>query len=392
MTPGAATRVHTEDTSVAERDPAPEDISARSAGGILRAALREHLPLLAFVAIYVIGCSLVLGIYGIDGGRPFALGRLGNSFKGWFSLTLAPIIGFHLLHYTALHLRHRISTGRRHNSRSWLGGWTAYRKRHITLPRVLRLSLAVSAVAVIMTTFVSFKGSIPQIHPYSWDYSLMRFDRWLHGGRHPWELLHAVLGRPLITNFIDFTYYLWFPLGLGMVIWQAWSSDRRTRMQYFLTFGLTWALLGTVAATLFSSGGPVYYGRITGLADPFSTLMNYLYAVDSGNSLAALRVQNYLWEGYSGAADHSFEGIAAMPSLHVAMAVLFALVGFRWRRWAGVVLTVFAGLVLIGSVHLGWHYAIDGYASIVFVVICWVLVGWGLNRYWRPTEAVHRKV
>jgi len=31
-------------------------------------------------------------------------------------------------------------------------------------------------------------------------------------------------------------------------------------------------------------------------------------------------------------------------------------------------------------VHLGWHYAIDGYVSIVATVVIWYSVGWLLNR------------
>jgi hypothetical protein len=34
---------------------------------------------------------------------------------------------------------------------------------------------------------------------------------------------------------------------------------------------------------------------------------------------------------------------------------------------------------LIGSVALGWHYAIDGYAAILITCALWAIVGWALR-------------
>jgi hypothetical protein len=44
-------------------------------------------------------------------------------------------------------------------------------------------------------------------------------------------------------------------------------------------------------------------------------------------------------------------------------------------------------VILVGSVHLGWHYALDGYASIVAVIVLWHAVGRGLRRLPRPPLA-----
>ena len=67
--------------------------------------------------------------------------------------------------------------------------------------------------------------------------------------------------------------------------------------------------------------------------------------------------------------------MSAMPSLHVGGAVVVAL-ALRTVSplvaalgWASVV------LVLVGSVALGWHYAIDGYVSIPATILIWKLAG-----------------
>ena len=65
-----------------------------------------------------------------------------------------------------------------------------------------------------------------------------------------------------------------------------------------------------------------------------------------------------------------------MPSLHVATSVLFILLARAWgQRWFLWFTVPFAGLILIGSIVLGWHYAVDGYAGGVLAVICWWFAG-----------------
>lgn len=67
--------------------------------------------------------------------------------------------------------------------------------------------------------------------------------------------------------------------------------------------------------------------------------------------------------------------MSAMPSLHVGMAILFALVGWAHHRLLGLALAVFAVLTLIGAVHLAWHYAVDGYVAALVVIVLWPLSG-----------------
>ena len=65
-----------------------------------------------------------------------------------------------------------------------------------------------------------------------------------------------------------------------------------------------------------------------------------------------------------------------MPSIHVSTALLFFLLWRRLSRLMGWAMGVFLVAILIGSVHLGYHYAIDGYVSIVLAGAAW----WGVGR------------
>jgi membrane-associated phospholipid phosphatase len=86
----------------------------------------------------------------------------------------------------------------------------------------------------------------------------------------------------------------------------------------------------------------------------------------------ALRIQEVLWQTYVNGSG-SIGGISAMPSLHVASSVLLALYGFRVSRAHGWCLTAFALMIFLGSIHLGWHYAVDGYLGAAVAFGSWAI-------------------
>jgi len=255
------------------------------------------------------------------------------------------------------------------------------RTNYLTAERLAGAFIIAVFLPTFLSVFTGFKTMIGVIHPYAWDATFAAWDRWLHFGWHPWEILHPLLAFPWVTSAINIVYNYWIVVLYLMLFWQAFSTrDPRLRMQFFLTFVLTWALLGSLMATLLSSGGPVYYGRLTGLADPFLPLMDYLRAANEVGVVWALKVQDGLWQAHVTGTYDLGRGISAMPSIHVSAAVLFALLAWRVDRRLGIGFTVFAAVILIGSVHLAWHYAIDGYVSAALTVAIWRLCGWWLAR------------
>lgn len=229
--------------------------------------------------------------------------------------------------------------------------------------------------------FTSMKSLIPVINPFVWDATLTAWDRSLHGGVDPWLLMQPVLGFPLVTTAINFLYQCWLPLLYGFLVWQGFSlRDRRLRMRFFLALFLVWVLLGNLMATVLSSAGPVYFGRVTGLEDVFLPLMDYLRSVHEVSPVWALELQEALWGAYTLDQNQLGKGISAMPSIHVATAVLFALTAWSANRLAGVVFTAYAVVVMIGSVHLAWHYALDGYVAALLTYLLWRAAGWLLDR------------
>jgi hypothetical protein len=59
--------------------------------------------------------------------------------------------------------------------------------------------------------------------------------------------------------------------------------------------------------------------------------------------------------------------------MHVAMAVLIALVAWARHRAAGAALWLYAAVIMVGSVALAWHYAVDGYVGGLMAWATWRL-------------------
>ncbi|WP_269929505.1 phosphatase PAP2 family protein [Aminobacter sp. HY435] len=235
---------------------------------------------------------------------------------------------------------------------------------------------AALAAALLMNSFSHFKSSIPSFNPYELDDLFQQVDRYLHFGVDPWRITEKAFGYGMATVVIDKAYYVWFlvfyvPMGglIGM-------PDRfGVRHQFMLTFVLVWAVLGIVCATMLSSVGPIFYDRLHGGTSAFTELVVNLEAVNASWELTTMQVREVLWDAYVNDMDTVISGISAMPSIHNAMCVLLFLVARHINRWLAVGAAAFALTIFVGSVHLGWHYAIDAYVSAVGVVLLWKLAG-----------------
>lgn len=234
--------------------------------------------------------------------------------------------------------------------------------------------LAVLLMTGMLIAFAQMKNLIPLLNPFVWDEYFMHLDKDLHFGMHPYEITHAVFGWEYAVSFFTGLYNLWLFL-MYFVLFGAcfMQHDSPLRMQFLIAFLLTWAIGGNLLATLFSSAGPVYYANL-GLGDAYAQLQNLLQSHAQAADLTVVNTQQMLWSWHTH--EPQVNAISAFPSMHVASSVLMAIFLLRASRLLGLFAVVFALGIMIGSVLLGWHYAVDGYAGALIAAACWKLSGW----------------
>lgn len=230
------------------------------------------------------------------------------------------------------------------------------------------------AVALFMPSFSIIKAGIPLFTEYGWDAEFIALDRALHG-TDPWRLLQPALGHPLITAALAQLYHTWFLLiYAGTLFFALLVKDRALRCRYFLSYFAMWTIGGMAMAVGFASVGPCFLEPLLGDRH-FAEQTAYLAAADRQYPVAVLDVQRSLVAWFQSGDFELGRGISAMPSMHVALAFLFFLAMRKVSRAAGWFFGAYCVLILIASVHLAYHYAIDGYVSLALVAAIWWLAG-----------------
>jgi membrane-associated phospholipid phosphatase len=239
----------------------------------------------------------------------------------------------------------------------------------------LFVGLATTLVmAVVVISFAQIKNLIPDLQPFVWDRFFVDLDRSLHFSRLPHEYLLPLFNWQYVISFFTGIYNVWlFMMYFVLVIACFMRPESALRMQFLIAFVLTWAIGGNLMAALFSSAGPVYLERL-GLGTDYAVLMQALQAHAATGALTVIETQDLLWRWLT--AEQPINAISAFPSMHVASSTLMALFAFRMSRWAGLAMSGFALGIMLGSVLLAWHYAVDGYVGALIAVICWQVSGW----------------
>ena len=339
-----------------------------AAGGAVRAApatlpLRRSTVVLAAMAAAYFAGSLALAALGFDTTPSRRL--LAANLAGLFAIFAA---------FTSMAAGLRLAMRRLRPAASSSETLATLARRS---PDAL---IVIGLFAVLNATFWRYKNIIPDLVPFSWDAALFRLDRIIHFG-DPWRILEPVLGNGAITNLLVMAYGpAWICLWLGVLTWIAWTTDEPLRRRYIVTYVLMWFLLGNVLATLLSSAGPVFFGQVAFEPNPYAGLVEHL----RGSVPFLAQAQETMWQA-NAMRPHPplMPPISAAPSLHVALAVLNALAVSRVSRTLGTGLWLFAAVVTLATIQLGFHYAVDAYLAVAALLPLW----WATSRFTGSREA-----
>lgn len=339
----------------------PREEGATPARAWIEALRRERLLLgvaLAYVAAVGLIC-LALGKTGFF--HPFVY------MKMWIA-GLVMVVGAYAL---AVEMPRALKA----DPRSPMTAFAARVRRHLTPSFAAGLALFMAA-GLFTGAFTTMKSLINGLAPFWADGWLADLDAALHLGVDPWRLLQPLLGHEPVTRLIQHLYLGgWATMLVGFTAAAALSPRlAHVRTRFFLIYFGSWILIGNALAAVFMSGGPVYFGALTGDGARFGDQVRYLaFSAEAHNS--SVQLQQALWQVYRSGEYHMGTGISAFPSMHVAMMTLFTLTAFELDRRLGWAVAAFAAVILAGSVHLAWHYAIDGYFSIAVVALAWLAMG-----------------
>jgi len=232
----------------------------------------------------------------------------------------------------------------------------------------IRIALAAGGSVLFFPAFSTIKRLLPEIVPFWADPAFAAMDRALHGGLDPWVLTHAIHIPGDVVQMIYLN--LWSAPAFLFPLFAAIDPDRNRAARAMILFVVAWAFLGNLVAVVFMSAGPVFHDRLLG-ADDFAAL-NRAIAADPLLAAGVGVTQEALWAFYAEGRNALGSGISAFPSVHVATVTAIALYLVDIRRGFMPVAVVLVALFQFLSVYSGWHYAVDGYASVLVLVSLWV--------------------
>ena len=153
----------------------------------LLAVLRDHGLFIALVLGYTLAGWVTTSLLGAEE-------RFGPLL---YSRTLAVIIGVFLVAFFGGYPIYVMAVVRPKRLTAYIVA--NMRDRFLTRRRLLAALPVFVFIAVFLGAFTSLKSLIPVMNPYGWDVTFTEWDRILHGGLDPWQLLQPLLGHPLIS-------------------------------------------------------------------------------------------------------------------------------------------------------------------------------------------------
>lgn len=210
---------------------------------------------------------------------------------------------------------------------------------------------------VLLLVYESFRGLVPHLNTHVDFHFLPAADRFIFFGHLPTKILQNWwwYGRVMWYDFIFYLAYMLhfvLPFALAVVIWRIHESEYWRYITSFLIVSFT----GFFTFLLFPAAPP-WMASDKGLIEPITRISSHVWYALGIHDFPS--VYNKI----------SPNPVAAMPSLHAAYSMLFALfitklfkTKWRWVAW------LYPALIWVGTIYQGEHYAIDAIVGILYAL------------------------
>jgi hypothetical protein len=215
---------------------------------------------------------------------------------------------------------------------------------------VRSLAYRVGLFSPMVLSYIALRWLLPALDPRLLDHELWAIDEMLFGTTP--AVWMARFNQRVVVEWFSFFYYSYFYI-LAVVLLPT------------LFFGRGRHQLSVLAgAMLVASIGHPLYTLVPGLG-PYATI-TYQEPLNGGFFL------DLIWDTVSSAGAM----LDIFPSLHTAYPVMFALFAFTYRRdrayrYTWPILAFFAFNMVIATMFLRWHWAIDVVAGLALAVFAW---------------------
>jgi hypothetical protein len=330
---------------------------------LLKRGFQDHAVLLAIPVVFGIVLQAAL------------FNRFGEGIMFRWDIPLAIIAAQGTLLFTVLLIMWAYALIVYEKPESPLRGlWNRIKTDILAKPQLAKIIPTWTFLIAYTFFFTAAKSNIERFNPFSWDQTFDQWDAALHFGYRPWELLQPIFGYPFVSFIVNLNYNAWFLVLIAFwAYFMVLAPKGIERTRFFLAFSLVWMIGGGLMATLLSSAGPCFFGRIGLSPDPYAGLMTYLHAANQQFPLFAIETQELLWKFHG--SENLTGGISAMPSMHNATVLIFVLAARNASRLVRSLVWTHAILIFLGSIHFGWHYAVDAYIGWAIVLVLWPVSG-----------------
>lgn len=268
--------------------------------------------------------------------------------------------------------------GRPRSARSLVGDFLLSRWRY---DRFFSIVMPFLCVVPLITSYTLFKTTYLASAGFWFGPILAGSERALLG-TDAWRLSHDWLASPWASQALDLLYHGWFlPMILGVALCSFISPTSVLGWRYLTSYLLLWSVQGSLIAYWMPAAGPSLHAFLSAAPTRFDALtarlaaQNQYLTAHGAPGLYSIEYQHQLAALFGSSEVAIGGGISAMPSLHNAMAVLFACAAWTIGPRLGAIATTYAMIIWIGSIHLGWHYALDGVVAGVLTIVTWHAVG-----------------